>query len=278
MLPSLLLALREGLEAALIIGIVLGALRKIERTDLNATVWRGAGSAALLSVLTAIALNMVGASLEGTAEEIYEGITMLLAAGVLTWMIFWMQRQARTIRSDLEGDVRRAILQNGGGALFTLAFLAVLREGVELALFLTATALTSSAQQTLIGALLGLAIAMVLGWMLFASTVRLNLRHFFQVTSALLLLFAAGLVAHGVHEFNEVGWIPPIIEHVWNTNPILDENSTVGMLLKALFGYNGDPSLSEVIAYVVYAAAVATALVRSSMSIPANKEVRQTST
>ncbi|MGD2156405.1 MAG: FTR1 family protein [Anaerolineales bacterium] len=278
MLPSLLLALREGLEAALIIGIVLGALQKIQRSDLKATVWRGVGSAALLSVLTAIALNLVGASLEGTAEEIYEGITMLLAAGVLTWMVFWMQRQAQTIKSELEGDVRRAILQNGGWALFSLAFLAVLREGVELALFLTATTLTSTAQQTLIGALLGLAIAMVLGWLLFASTVKLNLRRFFQVTSALLLLFAAGLVAHGVHEFNEVGWIPPIIEHVWNINPILDENSTIGMLLKALFGYNGNPSLSEVIAYVVYAAAIIITLVRSSTSIPTTREVRQTST
>jgi high-affinity iron transporter len=260
MLPSFLLSLREGLEAALIIGIVLGALRKIHRLDLNPVVWSGVLIAAVISLFTALVLQSVGASLEGEAEQLFEGITVLLAAGVLTWMIFWMHRQSRTIKSDLELGVRHAASQAGRRALFLLAFLAVLREGVELALFLTASAFAIDAQQTLLGAALGLGTAVLLGWSLFASTVRLDLRRFFQVTGALLILFAAGLVAYGVHEFNELGWIPSIIEHVWDINFLLDENSAAGLLLKALFGYNGNPSLSEVLAYLGYFLAIALRL------------------
>jgi high-affinity iron transporter len=255
-LPSFLLALREGIEAALIIGIVIGALRKIDRPDLSKAVWAGTACAVVVSLLAAIILNLVGASLEGTAEEVYEGIAMLVAAGVLTWMIFWMNRQARHLRSDLENGVRRAALQTGQGALFLLAFTAVVREGIELALFLTASALASTAQATVIGALLGLGTAILLGWLLFTGILRLDLRIFFQVTGVLLILFAAGLVAHGVHEFNELGWIPPIIEHVWDLNPLLAENSPFGQLLTALLGYNANPSLSEILAYLAYFTAI----------------------
>jgi high-affinity iron transporter len=262
MLPSFLLALREGLEAALIIGIVLGGLQKMQRPDLNRYVWLGAVSAAFLSVLAALGLYGVGISLEGAAEEAFEGITMLLAAGVLTWMIFWMQDQARTIKTDLEAGVRRATLRGGAQALFLLAFLAVLREGIELSLFLTAATFSTSAQLTLAGGLFGLAFAALLGWVVFATTVRLNLRRFFQVTSALLILFAAGLFAHGIHELVEVGWIPALIDPLWDMNPVLDEGSTLGQLLAALFGYNGDPSLTEVLAYFAYFAAIGLALGR----------------
>jgi len=252
MFPSFLLALREGLEAALIIGIVLGALKKVGQPQLNRAVWIGAGSAVLVSIISAFAINAVGASFEGAAEEIFEGITMLLAAGVLTWMIFWMQRQAHNLKHELEADVRQAASQNNARALFALAFFAVVREGIELVLFLTAASMASSSQQTIIGAILGLGTAVLLGYLLFATTIRLNIRLFFQVTSILLIFFAAGLVAHGVHEFIEAGWIPAGIEHVWDMNHIIDENSTVGQILKALFGYNGNPALVEVIAYVTY--------------------------
>ena len=268
MFPSYLLSLREGLEAALIIGIVLGALRKINRPDLKPVIWGGALSAAAISLIAALALYAIGASLEGAAEEVFEGVTMFLAAGVLTWMIFWMHRQARSIKSDLELGVRHAVSQTGGRALFLLAFLAVLREGIELALFLTAAAFAADAQQTLFGAVLGLGTAIVLGWSLFSATLRLDLRRFFLVTGALLVLFAAGLVAHGVHEFNEVGWIPPLIEHVWDANFILDESSALGQLLQALFGYNGNPSLSEVLAYTIYFGAIIFGLRRNREPLP----------
>jgi len=270
MFPSFLLALREGLEAALIIGIILGVLKKVGGPQLAKNVWMGAGSAALLSLIAALILNAIGASFEGTAEEIFEGFAMLTAAGVLTWMIFWMRQQARTIQTELEADVRRAALTQSGKALFFLAFVAVLREGIELALFLTAASVTSSAQQILIGGFLGLIASAVFGWLLFATTSQLNLKVFFQVTSVLLILFAAGLVAHGVHEFNEVGWIPGIIEHVWDMNHIVNEMETLGLMLKALFGYNGNPSLTEAAAYILYF--VGISLVLQKTGTPVVKE------
>lgn len=265
MLPSYILSLREGLEAALIIGIVLGALRQMRRRDLASPVWSGALSAALLSLLAAIFLTYFGLELQDPVEAIFDGLTMLLAAGVLTWMIFWMSRRARTLKSTLESNVQHAS-QGGKRALFGLAFLAVLREGVELALFLTAATLASDARQTIFGSLLGLGTAILLGWSLFATTARLDLRRFFQVTGVLLIFFAAGLVAHSVHEFNEVGWIPPVIQHIWNINPLLDEKSTLGQMLVALFGYNGDPSLTEIAAYLAYFAAILFGLRRPAQN------------
>jgi high-affinity iron transporter len=252
MLASYLLSLREGIEAALIVGIVLGALRQIRREDLKPIVWLGVLIAAGISLVTAILLNLLGLSLEGAAEPIFEGLTMILAAILLTWMIFWMSRVGRALKSRLEADVQRAAHIRSKRALFLVAFVAVLREGVELALFLTATLFASDAAQTIVGAFLGLGTAFLLGWSLFATTVRLDLRRFFQVTGVLLILFAAGLVAHAVHELNEVGWIPAIIEHVWDMNHILNEKSLLGQFLTALFGYNGNPSLTEVFAYFLY--------------------------
>jgi high-affinity iron transporter len=259
MLPSYLLSLREGLEVTLIIGIVLGALRKIRHSELVPTVWLGTLSAVGVSILTAVLLTSFGLSLEDEAEQIFEGITMLIAAGILTWMIFWMRKQARFLKGELEAGVNKAVASAGRRSMFWLAFFAVVREGIELALIITAAffaddqgQVTTNTVQTLSGTVLGLGTAFVLGWMLFTASIRLDLRRFFQVTCILLILFAAGLVAHGVHEFNEVGWIPPVIEHVWDVNPILDETSLAGQLLRTLFGYNGNPSLTEMIAYFVY--------------------------
>ena len=266
MIAALLLAFREGLEAALILGLILGILKRAGQTDRARTVWLGAGLAGLVSLAAGIGFNTVGIAFEGAAEEIFEGFAMLLAAGVLTWMIFWMGRQGRAIQTELEEDVRQASRSKNSWTLFSLAFIAVLREGIELALFMTAAAFTSTAGATLTGGLIGLAAAALAGWLLFATTTRLEIRPFFRVTSFLLILFAAGLVAHGVHEFNEVGWIPPIIEHLWDTNPILDEKSGVGEILKALLGYNGNPSLSEVAAYLSYWGIVLLALWRGKES------------
>lgn len=256
MLASYLLSLREGIEAALIIGIVLGALRQMRRTELIPAVWLGTLSAVALSILGGVLLTNLGLSFEGAAEQIFEGVTMLLAAALLTWMIFWMSRTARTLKSDLEADIQKAAFTTGKRAVFLVAFFAILREGIELALFLTASVFATDAVQTLIGAILGLGTSILLGWSIFAAIIRLDLRRFFQVTGFLLILFAAGLVAHGVHEFNEVGWIPAVIEHVWDVNAIVDENSTFGLLLKALFGYNGNPSLTEMLAYFAYFIAI----------------------
>jgi high-affinity iron transporter len=256
MIASFLLALREGLEAALIVGLTIGVLTKMNRREQMPAVWAGVGAATAVSLIVALVLNRVGAAFEGATEQIFEGVTMFLASAVLTWMIFWMARQGRRVQTDLQADVKTALLRGGRWGLFAIAFFAVVREGIETALFLTAAAMTSSAQQVLIGGLAGLAAAAVLGWLLFATAVRLNVRRFFQITSVLLILFAAGLVAHGIHEFNEAGLIPNIIGHVWDINHILDENSAVGLTLKALFGYNGNPSLTEILGYVGYYVAV----------------------
>jgi len=260
MLASALITLREGLEAALIVGIVLGVLRKLrcpepvegEHTDYSRPVWAGVLAAVVVSIAAGVALNVLGVAFEGRGERIFEGLTMLLAAGVLTWMIFWMQRQGRQIQTELELDVRRAVAANSTWALFGLAFVAVVREGIETVLFLTAAAFSATSMQTLVGGAAGLIVALALGWLMFAAGKRLDVRSFFRVTGVLLILFAAGLVAHGVHELQEAALLPTLMEHVWDINPILDERSAVGTFLKALFGYNGDPSLLEVIAYITY--------------------------
>jgi high-affinity iron transporter len=256
MIASFLLALREGLEAALIVGLTIGVLTKMKRREQMPAVWMGVGAATAVSLIVALILHQVGAELEGAAEQIFEGVTMFLAGAVLTWMIFWMARQGRRVQDELQVDVKTALVRGGRWGLFAIAFFAVVREGIETALFLTAAAMTSSAQQVLIGGLAGLAAAAFLGWLLFATAVRLNVRRFFQVTSVLLILFAAGLMAHGIHEFNEAGLIPAIIEHVWDMNHILDENSALGLTLKALFGYNGNPSLTEILGYLGYYVAI----------------------
>ena len=261
MLPSFLLALREGIEAALIVGIVLGVLKKMNRLDRVPYVWLGVAAAAAVSILGAIGLNLMGAKLEGAAEQVFEGVTMLLAASVLTWMIFWMQRQGRLIQTGLEADVKTALTRGQAWALFSLAFFAVVREGIELALFLTAANFSAAeASQTpflgWLGGVLGLIAAVIVGWLLFDTTVKLNLRRFFQLTGVLLIVFAAGLFGTAVHEFNELGWIPSVVEHIYDVNSIVPESSLVGQFLKALLGYNGNPSLTETIAYAGYFAAI----------------------
>ena len=276
MIAALLITLREGLEAALIIGVVLGALRQLGHADRSRSVWIGVLAAIGTSVVAALALNALGVAFEGRGEEIFEGVAMLLAAGVLTWMIFWMQRQGNQIQTELEVDVRQAVTVGSAWGLFSLAFVAVLREGIETVLFLTASAFSTTPAQTLIGGTLGLLIASLLGWLLFAAGKRLDVRAFFRVTGALLILFAAGLVAHGVHEFQEAALLPTFIEHVWDMNHILNENGPVGTFFKALFGYNGNPSMIEVVSYLVYLFAIFLAVRlnkqhKAASTLPAKK-------
>ncbi len=274
MLAALLITFREGLEAALIVGIVLGYLKRTGHMDRQGGVWWGVAAALGVSVVAALAMQAVGARFEGRAEQIFEGATMLLAAGVLTWMVFWMQAQGRRIKGELEEGVQKAVAAEQGWALFSLAFIAVVREGIETVLFLSAAAFSSSPAQTLVGGLIGLAAAVAVGWALFAASGRLNMRRFFQVTSVLLIVFAAGLAAHGVHEFQEAGLLPIFVEHVWDINHILDENGTLGSILKSLFGYNGNPSLMEVVSYVGYLAAIMLTTSRQRVEPQAMRAIR----
>jgi len=252
MLASFLLSFREGLEAALLIGILLGAVKKMDRPNYQSSIWYGTLIAILLSIGIGFGMNRLGASFEGRAEEIFEGIAMILAAVILTWVILWMKNQANHQQSKLESGIQEAVIKDSRWALFSIAFLAVIREGIELSFFLTAASLDVDSVQILIGAGLGLLTVVVGSILLFKSLIKLNISTFFKVTSVILIIFAAGLVAHGVHEFNEAGIIPSVIEHVWDMNHILDEKSTAGQFMKTLVGYNGNPSLTEVISYVLY--------------------------
>jgi high-affinity iron transporter len=184
-------------------------------------------------------------------------------------MIFWMRRQSGSIKSDLEGKVDRATLGRGGGALFLLAFIAVVREGIELSLYLTASSLTSSGVQTLFGTTIGLFTAGLLGYLLYTTTLKLNLQRFFQVTSIILILFAAGLIAHSVAEFNEAGIIPGLISPLWNLNPLLNDQSSLGILFSTLFGYHGSPSLTEALSYGVYMLAAVLVFIKPK-NLPVN--------
>lgn len=251
MIGSLVITLREGLEAALIVGILLAYLARIGRSDRTPGIWLGTALALLASLAAGGAIYLTLGEFGGTAEQVFEGSAMLLAVGVLTYMVYWMCRQAADLRSNLQRQVTSAL---GGSrfALASLAFLVVVREGIELVLFLFGSVQTSTPAATLLGGLFGLALAVVLGYGIYRGGLRIDLRAFFGVTGVLLVFFAAGMLAHGVHEFVEAGLLPGIVQPVWDLGSVLPEGSVPGQFLKALFGYSDDPSLLEVGAYVVY--------------------------
>jgi high-affinity iron transporter len=200
--------LREGFEASLIVGIVLAFLARTGRRDAFWPVWVATGAAVLISLAVGALLFAVGAELEGTAEAVFEGCAMLIAAALLIWMIFWMRRQARGLKRELELQMEHALAQGSAFGLGLVAFVAVLREGVETALFLFGTVEGSNALVSTVGAALGLAAAVFLGYLFYRGSARLDLRRFFTITSALLLVFAGWLVASGLHELEEAGVLP----------------------------------------------------------------------
>jgi high-affinity iron transporter len=263
LVAGLVLSLREGLEAALILGIVLGTLHKVGQDAHKRALWIGVGAAIAVSLGVGLGLTQMGSRLEGISEEIFEGTTMFLAAGVLTWAIFWMRSQADRRRQTLKTGVEYAVRQSRWG-IAVLAFIAVVREGIELSLFLTASALSAGISNTMLGAIVGILLAVGLGWGTYHRLIKLNLRTFFQVTGAVLIVFAAGLIGHGIHEFIEAGWIPGLISPLWNLDPLLPESSWLGQILTALFGYQSSPSLTELLGYLAYVVVVAFAVVRKS--------------
>ena len=200
--------LREGFEASLIVGIVLAFLNRTGRRDAFWPVWIGALAAAAISIAVGVTLYLIGTEFEGRAEAIWEGSIMVAAAGMLTWMVFWMRGQARTIRRHLESQVERAVKVGSAFGLAAVAFVGVLREGLETALFLLGTLENSNAGVSLVGGLLGLVAAFALGYLFYKGSNRLDLRRFFTVTSLLLLAFAAWLLFGGVHELAEGGLLP----------------------------------------------------------------------
>lgn len=251
-LAAVLIAFREGVEAALIVGILVSYLKRIGRSDRAPLAWIGVAGALALSTALALAMNRVGASLDAPYEQLFEGTTMLIAVGVLTWMIFWMRYQARFIKRELEARVQSVISAGASLSLVGLSFLVVFREGVETALFLAANAFAADALGTMFGALFGLILAASVGIAIYALAVRLNIRLFFEVTSIFMVLFAAGLLAHTVGEYQEIGLLPVLATPAWNTGALLSNESLLGSVLSSLVGYNDQPSVLEVVGYILY--------------------------
>lgn len=268
MFAASLITLRETLEASLVVGIMLAFLTFTQNVRQKKYVWLGVGAGIALSLLLATVFHTVAGGFEGTTEALYEGIMMLVAAGLLTWMIFWMINQGRHMKTQIESEVSDHVQNNHALGIFMLSFVSTAREGVETVIFLQAALINASSGAHLTGAVLGIAVALTLAYTMFKGFAVVPLRTFFKVTSILLLLFSAGLVAHGVHEFEEAGVLSGIITPLWDLNPAvltegvypaLHENGVVGSLLKGLFGYNGNPSLLEVLAYGTYITAISAA-------------------
>lgn len=255
-----IITFRETLEAALVVGIVMSYLSKSGNKKWFATVYWAIFAGIILSVVAGYLFEVFLGGFEGIVEEVFEGIIMLVAAAMISWMIVWMLKQRHVISRHIKEKVDQHVQTERRFGVFALIFVAVLREGIETVLFLKASALQSGSNNFLL-ALLGIAVAVVIGYLLFSGLKKLSLRKFFTVSSILLILFAAGLVAHGVHELQEAGWIPVVVEELWDLNPevleegvypLWHEKGAIGGLFKGVFGWNGNPSLIEVLSYFVY--------------------------
>ncbi len=254
-----IVALREGIEAALVIAIILSYLRKTVRENMNRSIISGTLLAILTSVGIASVLVVIWGSFEGPMLEVFEGSVVLFAAFLLTSMIFWMRKASRNLTTEIKQSVEERSV-GGKLSLPILAFALVLREGVELVLFTAALAIQEG-YTTFISIALGLIFAVFVGFGIYQGSLRISLKSFFNSTSFLLVLFAAGMIAYGIHELQEAGFLALGPSELWNINPpllpdgsypLLHEKGLIGGLAKALFGYNGNPSAIEVIAYVGY--------------------------
>ncbi|AKB85225.1 FTR1 family protein [Methanococcoides methylutens] len=256
MFSSFMITFREGLEAFLIVGIILAYLVQTRRTELNKYVYGATGLAIVGSLAAAVVFNLLSIQFEGRNEELFEGIVMLVAAVILTSMIIWMARESNNISTTIQEQVEG----KKAYGLFGLAFLSVFREGIETVLFLGAAAMNTETNAVLYGGIAGLSVSVVVAYLVFKYSSHTSMNNFFKVTSIFLILFAAGLAAHGVHELQEAGVVPIVVEHVWDINHIIDEKGTFGSVMKSLFGYNGNPSLIEVLTYAGYYIAVGIGL------------------
>jgi high-affinity iron transporter len=251
---GLLTGLREGVEAALIVGIIASYLVKIGRADRLGSVWLGVVAAILASAGVGVFAFVALGSLQGTAEQIFAGVTSLLAVVILTYMLFWMRKQAITLGADLRKGVDRAVASTSVLGLVLLAFTAVIREGIETALFLLGqtTAASGEGLAVVLGALIGLLIAAGIGVLIFRVGMRLNLSAFFTVTGAALVVIASGLLSYGVHELIEVGLLPGLITPVYDISAILPHKEGIGQFLRAIVGYSSTPELTTLLAQGAY--------------------------
>ncbi len=246
-----LITFRETLEVALVVGILLTFFTKTRQTQFNKYVWYGATGGVGLSILLAFILHVTFGGFAGKTEETFEGFLMFATAGFLTWMILWVHRQ-KGIAIRLQKKAQYHIQKGYPFGIVFLTITSVIREGVETVFYLRAVSSLSEGNQ-LVGALLGMAVAGGLGYAIFRYSLKINLVKLLQISGAILLLFAAGLVAHGVHEFQGAGLLPIFsFDPLLNISHILDNNSLVGGLLRTLFGYTAKPTILELLSYGSY--------------------------
>ncbi|TFG26546.1 hypothetical protein EU527_19605 [Candidatus Thorarchaeota archaeon] len=255
-----IISLREGIEAALVIAIMLSYLKRTNQTNLRKYVFGGTIVALVSSLGVAIIVGLLWGIFEGPMLNIFEGVVVLIAAILLTTMILWMWNAGPTISQEIESSMEDNIVKQSGIGLALLSFSLVMREGVELALFSMALFIQDG-YQIYIGIVLGLTLATAIGLGIYKGSMRISMRSLFKWTSIFLLLFAAGMIAYGIHELQEAGLLLIGPSEIWNINPsqlpdgsypLLHERGAIGALAKALFGYNGNPSALEVVAYVSY--------------------------
>ena len=265
LLIPMLLAFREGLEAILVIIIILMYLNNTNQREYNKYVYIGCFLGIISSILFALVFLALYGGFTGTSEEIFEGFTFIISGIFVITLVLWMSKEGPKIKERLEEKVEASIKKEKVMSITVLTFVIIIREGIELVLLLTgATAVGSlNPEVVILGSLIGLGIAVIIGFLTFYGIKVFDLSKFFKITNVILILFAAGLITFGIHEFIEAGVINPLIEEVWNIKHILPEDfpdgnpstpewlEVMGSLLKALFGYNANPSLLEIIIYPV---------------------------
>jgi len=256
MLSTFIIALREGLEAALIVGILVAYLVKTGRKALLAPLWAGVALAVLVSLAAGAFLTITSTELSPRGEEFFAGTTSFLAVGFVTWMVFWMKRTARHLKGQLEGQMSTAVLA-GPMALAAAAFFAVVREGLETSLFIYANFKTvSSTPSATVGLVLGLGLAITLGYLIYRSSIKINLSKFFNYTGIALIVVAAGVLSYGIHEYQELGWLPGADYFVWDVTSVIAKESLLGGVLAGTIGFDTTTSLLQFVLWGAYLAAV----------------------
>lgn len=262
MLANYLIGLREGLEAALVVGILVAALVRSDRRHLLPALWSGVAAAVVLSLGFGALLTFGPRGLTFEAQEAIGGFLSVVAVGLISWMIFWMARTARHLHADLEHRLDDAVAA-GRGAVVAMAFLAVGREGLETALYLWAGAQAGgSGSSPLVGALLGLATAVGLGWLVYRGAVQLDLRQFFAWTGLFLVVVAAGVLSYGIHDLQEAGVLPGVGALAFDISAALPPSSWYAAVLKGVFNLTPATTWLQLLAWVAYVVAVGTVFVR----------------
>jgi len=252
-LPTFVIGLREGLEAALIVGIIAAFLGQQGRRDALRLVWFGTAVAVAICVGVAIVLQVISSDLPQRQQEGLETVVGALAVCMVTYMIIFMRRHARGLKKDLEGAAASALASGSSRALVAMAFLAVLREGFETAVFLLATFQASgNASTSWLGAVLGIGLAAAIGYAIYKGGVRLNLARFFRVTGLVLVVVAAGLVMTAFHTASEAGWLTVGQAQAFDLSWLVRPGTPVSSLLTGVLGIQPFPAWIEVIAWLAY--------------------------